>query len=142
MVHFKGDQRTLYEDCRRFVDALPIEDKARPERDLMFHSRVPEQIHFEHGTIVCLVNLSVSLSSASFSHILSTYTTNHRVIGTSPRLPRLVHRGRFGTGSDWNVHVKNKSKRVASRCSAMIPPCRAKFPRVPITSAATYFVEF
>ncbi|CAM9980107.1 unnamed protein product, partial [Hapterophycus canaliculatus] len=27
MIHYKGDQRTLYEDCQRFVDELPIEDK-------------------------------------------------------------------------------------------------------------------
>ena len=33
MIHFKGDQRTLYEDCQRFVDALSIEDKARNEHD-------------------------------------------------------------------------------------------------------------
>ncbi|CAM9792396.1 unnamed protein product [Ectocarpus sp. 6 AP-2014] len=27
MMHYKGDQRTLYEDCQRFVDDLPMEDK-------------------------------------------------------------------------------------------------------------------
>eukprot|EP00903_Cladosiphon_okamuranus_P019557 g17987.t1 len=27
MIHFKGDQRCLYEDCKRFVDGLAIEDK-------------------------------------------------------------------------------------------------------------------
>ncbi|CAM9986412.1 unnamed protein product [Ectocarpus fasciculatus] len=27
MIHYKGDQRTLYEDCQRFVESLPMEDK-------------------------------------------------------------------------------------------------------------------
>eukprot|EP00903_Cladosiphon_okamuranus_P011219 g10585.t1 len=27
MIHYKGDQRCLYEDCQRFVDGLTIEDK-------------------------------------------------------------------------------------------------------------------
>lgn len=30
MIHYKGDQRTLYKDCQRFVDELPIEDKVTP----------------------------------------------------------------------------------------------------------------
>ncbi|CAM9975822.1 unnamed protein product [Ectocarpus sp. 12 AP-2014] len=29
MMHYKGDQRTLYEDCQRFVDDLPMEDKVQ-----------------------------------------------------------------------------------------------------------------
>lgn len=31
MIHYKGDQRTVYEDCQRFVDGLPIEDKVNNE---------------------------------------------------------------------------------------------------------------
>eukprot|EP00178_Gracilaria_changii_P014047 TRINITY_DN39827_c0_g1_i1.p1 TRINITY_DN39827_c0_g1~~TRINITY_DN39827_c0_g1_i1.p1 ORF type:complete len:205 (+),score=26.41 TRINITY_DN39827_c0_g1_i1:60-617(+) len=27
MIHYKGDQRTLYEDCQRLVDGLTVEDK-------------------------------------------------------------------------------------------------------------------
>lgn len=27
MIHYKGDQRCLYEDCQRFVDGLAVEDK-------------------------------------------------------------------------------------------------------------------
>ena len=32
MIHFKGDQRCLYEDCQRFVDGLAIEDKVNLKR--------------------------------------------------------------------------------------------------------------
>lgn len=32
MIHYKGDQRCLYEDCQRFVDGLAIEDKVNKKQ--------------------------------------------------------------------------------------------------------------
>jgi len=45
MIHFKGDQRTLYDDCQRFVNALPVKDKARSDQDWTFLSKIPEHTH-------------------------------------------------------------------------------------------------
>lgn len=55
MIHYEGDQRTLYEDCQRFVDELAVEDKVRKNR----HRALKRQRSSSHlvrllATGVCL----------------------------------------------------------------------------------------